>query len=60
MSGDFRKLIEEIEVEAKAEGPATKAELRDLRREFSAEADRMASADRSSGDRSQRRRAPRP
>jgi hypothetical protein len=41
MSDDFRKLIEEIEAEAKAEGPAVEAELRDLRREFSAEAERM-------------------
>lgn len=59
MSDDFRKLIEEIGVEAKAEGPAAEAELRGLRREFSVEADRMA-ADRSPGDHSQRRRAPRP
>ena len=60
MSDDFRKLIEEIEAAAKAEGPAAEAELRDLRREFSAEAERMAAADRSFGDHSQRRRAPRP
>jgi hypothetical protein len=60
MSDDFQKLIEEIEAEAKAEGLAAEAELRDLRREFSAEAKLMASANRSPGDRSQRRRAPRP
>lgn len=60
MSDDLRKLIEEIEAKAKAEGPAAEAELRDLRREFSAEAERMAPADRSPGDRPQRRRAPRP
>lgn len=60
MSDDFRKLIEEIEADAKAEGPDAAAELRDLRREFSAEAERMASGDRSPRDRSQRRRAPRP
>ncbi len=47
MSDDFRKLIEEIEAEAKAEAPAVEAELRDLRREFSAEAERMTAADRS-------------
>jgi hypothetical protein len=35
MSDDFRKLIQEIEAEAKAEGPAAEAELRALRREFS-------------------------
>ena len=45
MSDDFRKLIEEIEAEAKAEGPAPEAEFRDLRGEFSAEAERMASAE---------------
>lgn len=33
MSDDFRKLIEEIEVEAKAEG--TEVELCEMRREFS-------------------------
>jgi hypothetical protein len=33
MSDDFRRLIEEIEAEAKAEG--TEAELREMRREFS-------------------------
>lgn len=60
MSDHFGKLIEEVEAEAKAEGPAAEAELRDLRREFSAEAERMAAADRSPGDHSQRRRAPRP
>lgn len=60
MSDDFRKLIEEIEAEAKAEGPAAEDELRDLQREFSAEAERMTSANRSPGDHSQRRRAPRP
>lgn len=47
MSDDFRELIQEIEAEAKAEGPVAEAELRALRREFSAEAERMASADRS-------------
>lgn len=47
MAEDFNWLIEEIEVEAKAEGPAAEAELRALRREFSAEAERMASTDRS-------------
>ncbi len=35
MSEDFRKLIEDIEAEATAEGPAAEAELRELRREFS-------------------------
>lgn len=35
MSDDFRKLIEDIESEAKAEGSAAEAELRELRREFS-------------------------
>lgn len=35
MSNDFHKLIEDIESEAKAEGPAAEAELRELRREFS-------------------------
>lgn len=60
MSDDFQELVEEIEAEAKAEGPAAEAELRILRREFSVEAERMVSADRSPGDRSQRRRAPRP
>jgi len=35
MSDDFHKLIEDIESEAKAEGPAAEAELRELRREFS-------------------------
>lgn len=60
MSDDFQGLIEEIETEAKAEGPAAEAELRNLRREFSTEAERMAAADRSPDDRSQRRRAPRP
>lgn len=33
MSDDFRRLIEEIEAEAKAEG--TEAELREMRSEFS-------------------------
>jgi hypothetical protein len=33
---DFRRLIEDIESEAKAEGPAAEAELRELRRELSA------------------------
>jgi hypothetical protein len=33
MSDDFRRLIEEIEVEAKAEG--TEVELCEMRREFS-------------------------
>jgi hypothetical protein len=47
VSDDFRKLIQDIEAEAKAEGPAAEAELRALRREFSAEAERMASSDRS-------------
>jgi len=60
MSDDFRKLIEEIEAKAKAEGRAAEAELQDLRREFSVEAERMAAADHSPGDRSQRRRVPRP
>lgn len=60
MIDDFQELIEEIETEAKAEGPAAEAELRNLRREFSTEAERMAAADRSSRDHSQRRRAPRP
>jgi|GEM_PF-4149406 len=32
MSDDFQRLIAEIEAEAKAEGPAAEAELRDLRR----------------------------
>ncbi len=36
MSDDFRKLIEDIEAEAKADGPAAEAELRELRREFAA------------------------
>lgn len=54
MSDDFRQLIEEIEAEARAEGPAAEAELRDLRREFSAEAKRMGSANGSPGDRPQR------
>lgn len=45
MSDDFQGLIEEIEAEAKVEGPAAEAELRDLRREFSTEAERMAAAD---------------
>ena len=35
MSDDFHKLIEDIESEVKAEGPAAEAELRELRREFS-------------------------
>jgi DNA-binding XRE family transcriptional regulator len=35
MSDDFQDLIADIEAEAKAEGPAAEAELRDLRREFS-------------------------
>lgn len=35
MSDDFRKLIEDIESEAKAEGPAAEAELGELRRELS-------------------------
>lgn len=35
MSDDFRKLMEDIEAEAKAAGPAAEAELRELRREFS-------------------------
>jgi DNA-binding XRE family transcriptional regulator len=35
MSDDFNKLIENIESEAKAEGPAAEAEFRELRREFS-------------------------
>lgn len=35
MSDDFRKLIEDIETEAKAEGPASEAELRELRRDLS-------------------------
>jgi len=35
MSDDFRNLIEDIESEAKAEGPAVEAELDELRREFS-------------------------
>ncbi len=35
MSDDFKNLIEDIEAEAKAEGPAAEAELRELRREFS-------------------------
>jgi hypothetical protein len=42
---DYHGLIEEIEGEAKVEGPAAKAELRNLRREFSTEAERMAAAD---------------
>lgn len=33
MSDDFRKLIEDIEAEARAEG--TEGELREMRREFS-------------------------
>ena len=45
MNDDFQELIEEIEAEAKAEGPAAAAELRDLRREFSTEAEHMAAAD---------------
>ena len=45
MSDDFQGLIEEIETEAKAEGPAAEADLRNLRREFSGEAERMATAD---------------
>jgi hypothetical protein len=60
MSGDFQELIEEIEAEAKVEGPAAEAELRDLRREFSVKAERVAAADCSPSGRSQRRRAPRP
>lgn len=60
MSDDFQELVEEIEAEAKAEGPAAEAELRDLRREFSVEAERVTAANRSPGDRSQRRRALRP
>jgi hypothetical protein len=35
VSDDFRKLIEDIESEAKAEGPAAEAELHELRQEFS-------------------------
>jgi DNA-binding XRE family transcriptional regulator len=35
MSDDFQDLIADIEAEAKAEGPAAEAELRELRREFS-------------------------
>jgi DNA-binding XRE family transcriptional regulator len=35
MSDKFRKLMEDIEAEAKAGGPAAEAELRELRREFS-------------------------
>jgi hypothetical protein len=35
MSDDFRKLIEDIESEAKAAGPAAEAELHELRRELS-------------------------
>ncbi len=60
MSDDFRKLIEEIEAEAKAEGPAAEAELQNLRREFSADAEQMAASDHSPSDRPQRRRALRP
>lgn len=50
MSDDFRKLIEAIEAEAKGEGPAAEAELRDLRREFSIKAERMTVADRFTDD----------
>jgi hypothetical protein len=57
---DFRKLIEEIEAEAKAEVPAAEAELRDLRREFSAESKRMGSAPRPPSSRIRRRPARRP
>ncbi len=60
MAEDFNRLIEEIEAEAKAEGPVAEAELRALRREFSAEAERMASADRSASSDSQRRAALQP
>jgi len=42
MSDDFRKLIEDIESEAKAKGPAAEAELRELRREFSIASQLMA------------------
>lgn len=35
MSDDFRELIQDIEAEAKAEGPAAEADLAELRREFS-------------------------
>jgi DNA-binding XRE family transcriptional regulator len=35
MSDDFKNLIEAIEAEAKAEGTAAEAELREQRREFS-------------------------
>lgn len=35
MSDYFRKLMEAIEAEAKATGPAAEAELREMRREFS-------------------------
>lgn len=34
MSEGFRKLMEDIESEAKSEGPAAEAELWELRREF--------------------------
>lgn len=35
MSDKFRKLMEDIEAEAKAAGPAAEDELRELQREFS-------------------------
>jgi hypothetical protein len=50
MGEDFRRLIKEVEAEAKAEGPAAEAELRELRREFSVEANQLTSAGSSIGD----------
>lgn len=35
MSDDFRNLIEDIEAEAKAEGPEAEVELRELRHDLS-------------------------
>lgn len=42
MSDDFKNLIEDIEAEAKTEGPAAEAELRELRHEFSIASQLMA------------------
>ena len=35
MSDKFNKLMDDVEAEARADGPAAEAELRELRREFS-------------------------